>query len=80
MFHSPHTSILLESSQPITEDIFSGERRFEARYPDVASHFSQFIQGYDRNIESALAILGFLELHFEVNRAIREAILGLCHS
>ena len=70
----------IENAQPFAEDIFSGERRFEVRYPDIAAHLPQFMQGYDRNIESALAILGFLEQHFEVNDAIRDAILMLCNS
>jgi hypothetical protein len=68
----------LESVQPIVQDLFSEERRFEARYPDISSHLPEFMQGYDRNIESALAILAFLEQHFEINRAIRDAILKLC--
>jgi hypothetical protein len=36
------------------------------------------MQGYERNRESTLAILAFLEQQFEVNDAIAEAIRGLC--
>ena len=70
----------IETAQPIPEDIFNAERRFEVRYPDVASHLPEFVQGYDRNLESALAILAFLEQHFELNSAMRNSILGLCKS
>ena len=68
----------IEAAQSFREDSFNGERRYEQRYPDTASHLPEFIQGYDRNIESALAILAFLEGHFEVNAAMRDAIRGLC--
>jgi hypothetical protein len=36
-----------------------------------------FIQGYDRTPESAAAILAFLERHWPVNPAIKQAILAL---
>jgi len=70
----------IETVQPVPEDIFNGERRFEARYPDVASHLPEFVQGYDRNMESARELLDFLERHFEVNNEIKSAILALCES
>jgi lincosamide nucleotidyltransferase B/F len=71
---APH----IETAQPFHADRFGGERRFEVRYPNTASHLPSFAQGYERNIESAQAILAFLEQHFEVNPAIRAAILALC--
>jgi len=69
-----------ETARPFYADQFGGERRFEARYPDTAAHLPSFMQGYDRNIESARALLSFLEQHFTVNAAIREAILALCEA
>lgn len=67
-----------ETAQPAYADQFGEERRFEIRYPQTAIHLGSFVQGYDRNIESARAILDFLEQHFAVNPAIRAAILRLC--
>lgn len=69
----------LGPEQPgVHTDSFGGERRFEQRYPDLAERLPQFMQGYAHNIESAQAILAFLEAHFEVNPAMRTAILKLC--
>ena len=70
----------IETAQPVHEDIFGGERRYEARFPATASRLPEFVQGYERNIESARAILQFLDSHFEVNPAIRAAILRLCEA
>ena len=67
----------LETAQKHTEDPFNSERRYEARYPQTARHLPAFIQGYEHNIESALAILAFLEQHFEVSPAISAAIREL---
>jgi hypothetical protein len=67
-----------KESQPVARDKFALERRFEQRYPEVAHHAPQWMQGYERNRESTLAILAFLEQQFEVNDAIAEAIRGLC--
>jgi len=67
----------LEDPQPGFADPFSAERRYEARYPQTASHLAKFVQGYDRNIESARAILDFLNEHFSINGAIRDAVLQL---
>ena len=46
--------------------------------PKIAALLPHFIQDYDRNIESAKAILTFLVAHFDVNNAIENAILELC--
>ena len=64
----------IESGQSVTRDEFANERRFEQRYPDVAREMSIWMQGFERNRESALAILSFLERHFEVNEAMAKAI------
>lgn len=68
----------IEPGQEVTRDIFANERRFEARHPSVARDMSSWLQGYVRNRESALAILSFLERHFEVNAAMAEAVRKLC--
>jgi len=36
------------------------------------------MQGYEKNCESAMAILTFLEKYFEVNEALAKAIRELC--
>ena len=68
---------LLETSQAHPEDPFNKERRYEFRYPQTARSLPAFIQGYERNRESALAILDFLEQHFEVSPAMSAAIREL---
>ncbi len=67
----------IEVNQPAFADPFSGERRFERRFPGVARQLPEFMQGYERSRESALAILAFLERHFQVNQAMAAAIRGL---
>lgn len=68
----------IEPEQNATRDIFANERRFEARHPSIARELPFWTQGYERNRESALAILSFLERHFEVNEAIADAVRELC--
>lgn len=59
------------------KDPFQNERRLEQRYPGFAEKLPLFIQGYERCPQSALAILTFLEEHFEVNRFIGDEIRKL---
>ncbi|MBI5007947.1 MAG: hypothetical protein HZB95_12590 [Nitrosomonadales bacterium] len=68
----------IEPAASAARDIFAFERRYEQRYPAGAQALAQYAQGYERNIESAQAILAFLDRHFELNPAMREAIAGLC--
>ncbi|HNK64236.1 MAG TPA: hypothetical protein PKL78_14135 [Anaerolineales bacterium] len=68
---------LIEKERAARMDIFSIERRFEKRFPQVAQELPNFIQGYEHSIGSAQAILDFLEQHFEVNPAIAAAIRQL---
>lgn len=58
-------------------DAFAPERRFEQRHPELAGRIAGWMQGYNRNRESALAILAFLEEHFEVNPAMAASIRKL---
>jgi hypothetical protein len=69
---------LIEAEQPAHRDPFTPERRYEQRFPQMAELLPQMLQGYGRTIESAQAILQFLETHFEVNTAIKELIQTLC--
>jgi lincosamide nucleotidyltransferase B/F len=68
----------IEPEQRVARDIFANERRFEQRYPGLAHEVPAWMQGYERNRESALAILSFLEQHFEINPALAEAIRAQC--
>jgi len=66
---------LLQPGSAVLGDRFDRARRFEQRFPETASHLPEFLQGYDRSVESALAILAFLEQRFAINEAIKERIL-----
>jgi lincosamide nucleotidyltransferase B/F len=68
----------IEVEQPAFKDQFSGERRFEQRFPELARQLPQFMTGYEGSPQSALAILEFLECHFEVDPQIAAAIRDLC--
>lgn len=65
---------LLEREIGGQEDVFANERRFERRFPQMASALPHFMQGYEHSCEAALAILEFLEQRFAVNPAMAEAI------
>lgn len=71
---------LLSCSNSLCEEItyfkdpFQNERRYERRYPSLALSLPDMIQGYEKSAESALAILGFIEIHFEINPLIKEKI------
>ena len=68
----------IEESQPVVRDEFSPERRFEQRYHKAGALLPTWMQGYERNRESALSILAFLESHFDVNEIMAEAVRTLC--
>jgi hypothetical protein len=68
----------IEPANEISRDPFVNERRFEQRFPALTARVSTWMQGYERNSESALAILAFLEEHFEVNESLARAIRALC--
>jgi hypothetical protein len=68
---------LIETAAPAYQDTFDNARRVEFRYPITAEHFPQFLQGYDKNCESALAILNFLDYHFDVNQRMKAEIIRL---
>ena len=59
-------------------DQFSLERRYELRFPGITKLLPEFLQGYEKNRESALAILSFLDKHFEINASMKAAVLRLC--
>jgi lincosamide nucleotidyltransferase B/F len=68
---------LIENENGSGKDEFASERRFEPRFPKIALELPNFVQGYEHSCESAQAILGFLEKHFEVNQAMAKEIRKL---
>jgi hypothetical protein len=69
---------LVEAESGAHKDPYGDERRFEQRFPHLAQELPGFVQGYERNPESALAILAFFERHFEIPQVLANAIRGLC--
>ena len=69
---------LVEEARAVGEDAFAPERRFERRFPGLAARVAAWMQGYERNRESALALLDFLERHFEVPASMAAAIRERC--
>ncbi|NSW50894.1 MAG: hypothetical protein HPY85_00120 [Anaerolineae bacterium] len=61
-----------------TRDPFNIDRRFETRHAGTNLVLPEFLQGYEKNQESAAAILRFLEDHFDINAAISCEINRLC--
>jgi hypothetical protein len=70
-------SVHLAPAASTQADLFSAERRYERRYPGLATHLPAFLPGYEHSPAAARAILAFLAAHFDVNPAIRQAILEL---
>lgn len=70
-------SAFIETAASAHPDVFDTARRYEARFPTLAQHLPQFLQGYEKNCESAIAILNFLDYYFEINQPLREAIIEL---
>ena len=70
---APH----IAPAQAAHPDLFNPERRVEQRFPALAQVLPTFIQGYDRTPESAAAILAFLDRHWTLDPAIKQAILAL---
>jgi lincosamide nucleotidyltransferase B/F len=68
---------LIQTSAASPGDVFAPERRYEQRRSSIANELSAFMQGYDRSIESAEAILLFLERHFPVNECFKQMLLEL---
>jgi len=72
--HALELAATVERPSPVVADPFAVDRRFEQRFPGLTAELGSFMQGYERSRESALAILAFLERHFQVNSAMAAAI------
>lgn len=64
----------IESAQSGLADPFDGGRRFEQRFGETAVHLPHFIPGYDHSPAAAQIILEFLDNHFPINPAMKQAI------
>jgi hypothetical protein len=67
----------VEAGRPGRRDPFGADRRAEQRFPALAADLARFMQGYDRSLESAAAILAFLDRGWPLNPAMKSAILEL---
>lgn len=59
------------------EDPYQFERRIEFRFKESVSLLKDFRQGYLKNVESAQAMLDFLDKHFDVNESFVSQIRQL---
>lgn len=71
-------SQIIDTEIDYYKDIFQNERRYEKRFLNISKELPNFIGGYEKSIESALAILEFLDTHFEINQSMKQEILKLC--
>ena len=69
---------LIEKSRPGQPDPFDSTRRFERVYPQTAILLAQFMPGYEDSPAAARAILTYIDSHFDVNPALKAAILDRC--
>ena len=65
------------TSTPIEVDPFSVSRRIERKYPNDHQLIASMMQGYAKNQASALAIVTFLNQHYEINQPMYHKIIEL---
>ena len=70
-------SCFMSKETPFYKDIFSMDRRYEMRFPELVPFLSSMIQGYEKCPEAALAILQCTETHFQVDPFVRAQIIDL---
>jgi hypothetical protein len=68
----------VEAVESVSADEFNLERRYEKRMPGMVKVLPEVLQGYERNRESALAAVSYLDGNFEINTAMKQAVLDLC--
>lgn len=61
-------------SDNFSRDPFASDRRFELRYPEFAPLISAFMPGYRDTPRAVLAMLEFLDLHWDVPAALARHI------
>jgi hypothetical protein len=68
---------LKETQVAATADPFAPERRSEQRFPWLAAHLPDFMQGYERSPQSAAAILAYLDQQYELDPAMKQAVVEM---
>lgn len=74
---------LAELAYPLAQtgqDPFVRDRRYEQRCAAMQPYLADMLGGYTRIPESALAMLAFLDAHFEVNATIKAQIIALARA
>ena len=69
--------MFFNENKDIEKDYFVSERRIEKRFSNGYDLLKPMMQGYDKNIESAEAILNFLMTHSNVSMALATKIKAL---
>jgi len=72
-------SNLLAKETNYHRDSFQNERRYEKRYPSIATYLPKMIQGYEECPESALAIIEFVETFYEINHFMKTTIVNFAN-
>lgn len=67
-------------SDPCHRDPFASERRFEQRFPEFAPLMAAFMPGYRETPRAALAMLEFLDLHWELPPVLADHISRLARA
>jgi hypothetical protein len=68
---------LQETPAAATADPYAPERRSEKRFPWLAAHLPDFMQGYERSPQSAAAILAYLDQQYERDQAMKQAVIEM---
>lgn len=74
--HILSCSHLIDKEKSKLKDPFQNERRFEKRFPSLTEFLPKMMQGYEKSPESALAILVFMDSHFQINTFMRDKIIN----
>lgn len=58
-------------------DNFQLERRVEVRFPEFSGYLPGMLLGYDRTVESCENIIKFIELHYSINKVLKNEIFKM---
>ena len=65
---------LYEKQEPIMEDVFGIERRFEKHYPEFSRRLPKMLSGYQNIGISAKAMLSYLDTIYPINKRMKYEI------
>ncbi len=69
---------LIEEAGGGERDPFDATRRFEGAFPQMAKRLALFMPGYEESPAAARAMLAFLGEQFDLNPALKAAVLERC--